>query len=146
MRGNVVFAACCAAALVLVLFLSIPFPMGAKLFPMAVFSIGLVVAIWNLVHAARSPEQPPSEEASAGARKMIPFWALVLSFPLFTWLFGFVFGAPLFMLVFSRFVTRQTWPFTVLMSLTAWGVVYAGFDVLLKANFGPGVLTQLVLH
>jgi len=131
------------------LYLSLSFPKQAKVMPLLVLIPGVLLALWNFVAEMRFRQATPdqenrNEEAVRGANVYFLFAAAV-ALPLLSWLFGITIGLPLFMFLYLRWVSKESWRSTIFSTVLSWVVLYWGFDVLMASNFDNGVLIDLIL-
>ncbi len=55
-------------------------------------------------------------------------------------LFGFRFGFPAFVFLFSKIQGKESWKFSIAFALIFWGIVYGLFVVVMKEILYPGVI------
>lgn len=88
-------------------------------------------------------EVVPDAEA---ARREKFMWAAFLSLVLGIVLFGFHIALPVFLIVFLRFIARQSWFKSILAAVVATAFLVLVFEVGLRAQLYPGAITGYVLE
>jgi hypothetical protein len=128
----------------------IGYPPRARFFPMIVISLCGVIVSGELLKAfiahlkpgvagreSRGKDEAP--ETGKQRQKTMALIAWLGGFALLIWLVGFIIGMPLFMLVYVK-MKGEGWRWAIILSVTMFLIVYAGFSLLLKIPVYEGML------
>ena len=130
------------------LYLSLSFPKEAKFLPLLVLIPGVLVACGNLLSELKSSRSAQDQmEQSADYWQKGHFYLIflaALALPLFSWLFGITIGLPLFMFIYLRWVSGESWGIVIFSTILSWIILYPGFEILMRSNFEKGVLFDLI--
>lgn len=130
------------------LYLSFSFPKEAKVLPLLVLIPGVLAACGNLLselkvsRSAQDQMEQSADDWQKGRFYLIFLAALAL--PLLSWLFGITIGLPLFMFIYLRWVSRESWGIVIFSTILSWIILYPGFEILMRRNFEKGVLFDLI--
>jgi hypothetical protein len=131
------------------LYVSFSFPKNAKVLPLLFLIPGVLAAGWNLLLELKPPADAAdeNEESTAAGKKGLVYQIFLscLALPLLSWLFGITIGLPLFMFIYLRWVSRERWGVVAFSTILSWVILYVGFEVLMRSNFDPGILFDLIL-
>ncbi|MFC1873137.1 tripartite tricarboxylate transporter TctB family protein [Chloroflexota bacterium] len=83
--------------------------------------------------------KPAQSETDLG-RKVLAILAWMAGFILLIFLVGFIIAVPIFVFLFLKIYTRAGWLTAVIISLIMVGLIYGGFEVLMRANMFEGLL------
>jgi hypothetical protein len=73
-------------------------------------------------------------------RKLMEIYAWTIGFLILIYLFGFLIAIPVFMLAFLRINGHIPWSKTIAVSAVTWALIYALFEMMLKAELFRGLL------
>jgi hypothetical protein len=130
------------------LYVSFSFPKNAKVLPLMFLIPGALAAGWNLLLELKPLANAADENKESTDGKKGLFYQIFLAclaLPLLSWLFGITIGLPLFMFIYLRWVSRERWGVVVFSTILSWVILYVGFEVLMRSNFDPGILFDLIL-
>lgn len=144
---GILVAVCAGAAVILAL----DWPWKARLFPMAigipVFVMAAVEVVWGLVDpTARSEAMDfrlsgqPSDRTTVRRSLMAVAW--MAGFFAAIILLGFPIAVPLLVVLYVRFLGRESWLLSGAFALAVWGCFYAVFDFFLHLPFPAGLLQE----
>ncbi len=149
--ARVIFAGFFTAVFVYVLYEAI-FGFGAiernaALFPTAVGSVSLLLALVALLQETRAPVPDAVPESAAAAaeraetaRRTGAIIAWTVGFFLAIWFLGFVTASAVATLLYLKLGAGERWGITVALSALAWIFFYGMFDYALHLPFPPGEL------
>ncbi len=130
------------------LYLSLSFPKEAKVLPLLVLIPGVLVACGNLLWELKSSRsaqvlmERPADDRQKG--RFYPIFLAALALPVLSWLFGITIGLPLFMFIYLRWVSGESWGIVIFSTILSWIILYPGFEILMRSNFEQGVLLGLI--
>lgn len=130
------------------LYFSLSFPKEAKFLPLLVLIPGVLVACGNLLSELKSSRSAQvlmeqlADDRQKGRFSLIFLAALAL--PFLSWLFGITIGLPLFMFIYLRWVSGESWGIVIFSTILSWIILYPGFEILMRSNFERGVLLGLI--
>jgi putative tricarboxylic transport membrane protein len=129
------------------LWLSLGFSVRAGLFPWAIGTAALVLAIAQLVQdmtgrsRSANAESAKSSPSSAGAtRRAVEIAGWILGMFVAIWLLGFSLATLLTAFLYLRVAARERWLLSIALSLGAFVLVYGLFERGLGVPFPPGQL------
>jgi TctA family transporter len=153
-----IFAACMLAVLVYAVATALSYPYRAALMIVSAGGLGILLALWVLAleltgrghrpavaGAAGEPAARPAifDYADDGATGVFAIWAwFALAFAL-AWVFGFLYGLPLFVLVYAL-LSGVSWPTAVFVTAIQWVVIYGVFGKLMNVPWPTPLLMQLI--
>jgi len=109
----------------------------AALFPLAIgiplFFLAAIEVAWALA-AKEAPEAP--EPSSA-----LP-WAWMFAFLALIVLLGFPIAVAVFVLVYLKVQSKESWLFSIVLTAAVWGSFYGLFDMMLHLPFPAGWLLE----
>lgn len=127
------------------------FPGEARLFPIAVALPALILALLQLVVAARggaaaaaADEGDEALDPRERARRTGQTIAWIAAFFAAVYLLGFLVAVPLGALAYSRFAGRESWPASAVVAGLCWALVFGVFDRLLHVPLPIGVLLRVL--
>jgi hypothetical protein len=85
----------------------------------------------------------PSEKDVGKKVLAISVWMVDLFILIF--LVGFVIATPVFMFLFFRISVRAGWLKTLVIAIVMGGIIYGGFEILMKGNMFEGILFDAIL-
>ena len=129
---------------------SMDFPFNTGLFPSTIAISGLALTIAKLIIDVIGKGGNRTEDHQAEAKSVLPpgvinrrtagIFGWIIGFLAGIWLFGFTFGMPLCMFLMLKIGYRERWPFTLIVTASAWAFVYGLFDRVLHTPFPTGQL------
>jgi putative tricarboxylic transport membrane protein len=141
------------ALLAMALWTSRNFGFRAGLFPWAIGTPTLVMAIGQLVRdiygrkkkkESDIPEIPETEVAPEDVKqRTISIIIWTIGFFVVIWFLGFSYAVPLTMLLYLRFAAKESWLMTVLVTFFSWLFYWSLFEKMLNVPFPEGLLITL---
>lgn len=128
-----------------------PWPLRASIVVLLLGSVGVVLAILQLVLDFK-PSQPPKASQgisyttpnleSTGRWGNLEIWSWILGFYAAIHLVGFLSAVPLFVFFYSK-IYGARWPVSLALSLLCWGFVYGIFEQLMHVPWPKAILFSL---
>jgi len=141
------------ALLAMALWTSRNFGFRAGLFPWAIGTPTLMLAIGQLVRdiygrkkkkESDIPEIPETEVAPEDVKqRTISIIIWTIGFFIVIWFLGFSYAVPLTMLLYLRFAAKERWLMTVLVTFFSWLFYWSLFEKMLNVPFPEGLLITL---
>ncbi len=126
---------------------SLGFSVRAGLFPWAIGTTALVLAIAQLARDVTSRRAPTNAEPAAPSapttRRTVEIVGWILGMFAVIWLLGFSLATLLTAFLYLRVAARERWPLSIALSLGAFALVYGLFEQGLGVPFPPGQLFLL---
>jgi putative tricarboxylic transport membrane protein len=146
----VAFTVCVIVLLALALWQSRNFGVRAGLFPWAIGTPTLLLALFQLVKdlKGRKRVSGPAFEAegavevspAVATRRTLTILGWTVGFFLAIWLLGFSYAVPLTMVLYLKLAGREKWPITAIMTVCTWGFFYFLFQRMLNVPFPDGLI------
>lgn len=159
-RADLALALLLAAVFAWAAWTALAFPQQARLFPLTVALVALVLALLQALLSLRGGGVPAATEPHAGAavleeqeeeippreraRRGLVFVAWVAAMLAGMWLLGFVAATAALALAYSRVTGRESWPAAIVVTVVSWALVFGVFDRLLHVPLPPGELVRLL--
>jgi len=149
-RYHLSFAVVLLVILAVLLVYSLGYPYRARVLPMIVIGLAILLLVGELVKellatrtvgsvgAGRGESQQVSE-GTGGQVKFIVILAWIAALAVMIWVLGLVLALPLFTCVYIK-MQRERWFWAVSLGVTMLVVVYVGFGLLLKVPLYEGLL------
>ena len=146
----VAFTVCVIVLLALALWQSRNFGVRAGLFPWAIGTPTLLLALFQLAKdlKGRKKVSGPAFEAegavevspAVATRRTLTILGWTVGFFLAIWLLGFSYAVPLTMVLYLKLAGREKWPITAIMTVCTWGFFYFLFQQILNVPFPDGLI------
>ncbi|NIO11064.1 MAG: hypothetical protein GTO40_24850 [Deltaproteobacteria bacterium] len=158
MKPPLLFPLVCIAALLYLGWQAQSWPFSAKLFPMSLVAVGIVLLsfhvireLWRSLYAteAQSGEQSMDigiggdEDPALQRWRSIEIWAWLVGLLLAILIIGMMISIPLFSFLYLRFHAREQWPITITITLLVGGFMYGLFEMILHTPWIEGWLWEL---
>ena len=132
--GDLAFAGVWAAVVAVAIVIALPWQFEVKVFPLLVLIPTLLALLvymvrrmlWNAGAPAPSAELSNGADAYQGGSLAAILGWIVGSFTL-AWMIGFQAGLPLFIFLFLKFQSGESWFRSVLLAAITWGILYQFF-------------------
>lgn len=128
-----------------------PWPLRASIVVLLLGSIGVVLALLQLVLDLKPSQSPKASQGisydtpkleSTGRWSNLEIWSWILGFYTAIHLIGFLSAVPLFVFFYSK-IYGARWPVSLALSLLCWGFVYAIFEQLMHVPWPKAILLYL---
>lgn len=137
------------AVMAAALWVARPWPLRASIGILVLASLGVLLAVWQLVLELRSregaQERSQLEAPIATAENEwgnVEIWSWIVGFFLLIVSIGFILAVPLFVFAYSKFYGAR-WPLAMGLSAVAWGFVYGVFEKILHVAWPTPLLQSL---
>jgi Tripartite tricarboxylate transporter TctB family len=147
--GRVRFTSTVALSLTfLVIFVSavvvakLNYPAEAASMPLIIGGCGAALSLLQLITELRASRGAYEEQIDL--KRDIPIYLWVWSFVVAVTAFGFVLAAPVMLLVYLKFRSRESWWLSLLLSLAVLGLLYGVFQVALGVPLFEGLATPRI--
>jgi Tripartite tricarboxylate transporter TctB family len=125
-------------------------PLRASIGIVVLGSLGVLLAVWQLVLESRNKEDGAQDRSSLetpiteAENKWgnVEIWSWIVGFYLLIVAIGFMLAVPLFVLAYSKFYGAR-WPIAIGLSTVAWGFVYGVFEKILHVPWPTPLLQSL---
>ena len=125
--------------------LSLDLPKKAAFMPLLIGVPGAILCAWQLIlDLRRGPDEAaaePGEEIEEGQSELMAFVWLGLFFVALTG-FGFLVGAPVIVVAYVRFASRETWQNALFAGAGSFAVMYGVFIWLLELSLFEGLVLE----
>lgn len=145
-RASLILAVAVMAVSGYAVFAALSWPLKTALFPLVISVPLFILAAVEAGCALRSRREPPPEPAPStvdpalARRRTVRAWAWIAGFFAATLLFGFLYAVPLFVLLYLKLESRESWPFAIVFTAAVWGFFYGFLDRLLHLPLAAGWL------
>lgn len=153
-KYNICFIATILLILALFFILSLGYPFRARIMPMIIIALAIIIAAVIMIKDILSlrkqaslkggPNQLDSVHKAESKQmrfSMVLVWSL--SLPLTIWLLGFLIALPVFVLAYIR-LNGEKWQWAITGSLAMLVVVYFGFGRMLNMPLDAGFLIESI--
>jgi hypothetical protein len=145
-RGNLFFAILLLLISILILKATLSYPFKAKLFPLIVLVPVLILLIIQIIREVFTlREKGVTEEKKGGdfSTKHLTIWIWMAGAVLMLWVLGFM-GTVIFLpFLYLRF-QKESWLFSITLSLGCGVFFYGLFDLGLKMPLYPGLILPII--
>jgi hypothetical protein len=118
------------------------YPAEAASMPLIIGGFGAALSLLQLITELRASRRAYEEQIDL--RQDIPIYLWVWSFVIAVTAFGFVIAAPIMLLVYLRFRSRESWWLSLLLSLAVLGLLYGVFQIALGVPLFEGLATPQI--
>jgi hypothetical protein len=119
------------------------YPPEAASMPLIIGGVGAVLSLLQLVIELRASRSLAFEER-VRLSKDLPVYLWVWSFVGAVVAFGFVIAAPLMLVIYLRFRSREPWWLTLLLAAAMLGLLYGLFQRVLQVTLFEGLVTPII--
>jgi TctA family transporter len=150
------FTAAVIGLLAVALWQSRNFGFRAGLFPWAIGTPTLILALMQLAREVTAKQKPLTATAhemteveievapQVARQRTISILAWTIGFFLTIWLIGFTYAVPLTILLYLKFAGKERWLMTALVTFFSWLFYWGLFEKMLNVPFPEGLLITLI--
>jgi tetrahydromethanopterin S-methyltransferase subunit E len=119
------------------------YPPEAASMPLFIGGIGAALSLLQLVVELRASREASHEE-QIDLRKDLPIYLWVWAFVGAVVAFGFVIAAPVMLLAYLRWRSRESWWLSLVLSAAVFGILYGLFETALGVPLFEGLVTPSI--
>lgn len=158
MKLSLLFPVLCLLSLLFLGWKALPWEFSAKLFPLCLVGVSVVLLSIHVVRELwrpSSPSQPQAgeqimdigilgdEDPSVLRWRSLEIWAWLMGFLITILTVGMLIAIPLFPFLYLKFHAKERWPVSILIPLLVTGFMYGLFEVVLHTPWIEGWLWDL---
>lgn len=158
MKLSLLFPVLCLLSLLFLGWKALPWEFSAKLFPLTLVGVSVVLLSIYLVREfwrSFSPSPPQvdeqimdigilgDEEPSVLRRRSLEIWVWLMGFLIAILALGMLIAIPLFPFLYLKFHAKERWLVSILIPLLVTGFMYGLFEVVLHTPWIEGWLWEL---
>jgi hypothetical protein len=148
--GAAVFSLLIVVVFILALWQTRSFDIRAGLFPWAigfpVLGLAIMQCIKDFLGLERKKGGPSTEDAGTEVpadlanRRTAGICGWIIGYFVAIWLLGFSLGGPLCTFIQLKIASREKWLISIILTASAWAMIYGAFDRILHVPFPAGEL------
>lgn len=122
-------------------------PTKAAFMPLLIGIPGTLMCAAQLMLDLRGEREPPKpvEKANADSRSEVEVFVWLGLFAVVLLTLGFLIGAPLIVIAFVRFSSREPWTSALFAGIGTFVVLYGVFTLLLEQSLFEGLILEMLL-
>lgn len=152
-RGHIVFSVFIVLIGAYVIFSASHWSFKTGFFPLAVAIPLVILALLHLLlqfFGAPETAGSPAVEAEfandvspeVARQRVIAIFSWIASFVLLVYLVGFPLAVPVFIFLYLKFYSRESWLSSLTLTAAAWGFFYVVFQHVVRLQFEDGIIQR----